>query len=51
MLNKPRSVRFYGAKESPLTLGTAMLILLVVWGPIVGAALVALVRVVAIISS
>jgi hypothetical protein len=38
-------------QESPLPLGKALLVLVVISGPIVGAALIALVRVIAIISS
>jgi hypothetical protein len=52
MLDKANSLAIAGAaQESPLPLGKALLVLVVIWGPIVGAALIALVRVIAIISS
>jgi hypothetical protein len=51
MLDKANSLAIAGApQESPLPLGKALLVLVVIWGPIVGTALIAL-RVIAIISS
>jgi hypothetical protein len=52
MLDEANSLAIAGApQESPLPLGKAVLVLVVIWGPIVGAALIALVRVIAIIST
>ena len=52
MLDKANSLAIAGApQESLLSLGKTLLVLVVIWGPIVGAAFIALVRIIAIISS
>jgi hypothetical protein len=51
MLHKLHLLTLKAAQESRLPLGKAPLVLVVIWGPIVGVALIALVRVIAIISS